>query len=199
MVKKNAVISVGLDSRPTGPAIGEAVVKTLLSMGIEVRYHFIISAPEIMAYVKNTEDSDGFIYISASHNPSGYNGIKFGPSTGAVLGGKDSADIINNYKSFILESSPVETLNSLTENLDKDLLEKTYLDHEKWKDESYKTYLDFNKDIFSFGGRYKSDKSRINIGITADLNGSARCLSIDKEFLILWGLNHTFLMISRQL
>ena len=40
--KENAVISVGLDSRPTGPAIGEAVVKTLLSMGIEVRYHFII-------------------------------------------------------------------------------------------------------------------------------------------------------------
>ena len=190
--KNNPVISVGLDTRPTGPEIGRSVVKTLLSMGIEVRYHFILSAPEIMAYVKNTEETDGFIYISASHNPSGYNGIKFGPSTGAVLGGKDSADIIEDYKSFIQYSSPVEKLNSLTENLDKDLLEKTYRDHEKWKNESFRIYLDFNRNIFSYGGRYKSYKKK-NIGIAADLNGSARCVSIDRDFFEALGIkSHIF-------
>ena len=191
--KKNPVISVGLDTRPTGPAIGEAVVKILLCLGFEVRYHFIISAPEIMAYVKNEKESDGFMYISASHNPSGYNGIKFGPSTGAVLGGRNSAEIIADYRNFILKEDTVNILNSITADLDPLLLEKTYRDSEKWKTASFNSYLDFNKSIFSFNGKYIPDNSDKKIGITADLNGSARCVSIDKAFFDVLGIkSHIF-------
>ena len=192
--KKTApVISVGLDSRPTGPAIGEAVVKTLLSMGFEVKYHFIISAPEIMAYVKNNRETDGFIYISASHNPSGYNGIKFGLSDGAVLGGDGSAEIINNYRDFITNKDPVNILDNLTDNLSSEKLEKTYSDSFKWKTESFNSYLDFNKSIFTLGGIYLPDNNKAEIGIVADLNGSARCVSIDRAFFDVLGIkSHIF-------
>ena len=187
------VISVGLDSRPTGPAIGEAVVKTLLSMEFEVRYHFILSAPEIMAYVKNNEETDGFIYISASHNPSGYNGIKFGPCTGAVLGGKDSSEIITNYRDFIINKDPVSILDKLTADLTSEQLEKTYRDSSKWKAESFNSYLEFNKSIFTLEGKYLPENNKKEIGIVADLNGSARCLSIDQDFFNTLGIkSHIF-------
>ena len=194
------VISVGLDSRPTGPVIGEAVVKTLLSMGFEVKYHFIVSAPEIMAYVKNDRNSDGFIYISASHNPSGYNGIKFGPATGAVLGGNDSAEIIKNYRDFISNSDPVNTLDKLTENLSSELLEKTYQNYSKWKTESFNSYLEFNKSIFTLNGKYQPDNTKNDIGIAADLNGSARCVSIDREFFNALGIkSHIFNNVASEI
>ena len=185
---KNPVISVGLDTRPTGPAIGEAVVKTFLSMGFNVKYHFITSAPEIMAYVKNNKETDGFIYISASHNPSGYNGIKFGPSNGAVLGGNDSAEIIRNYKEFMINGNPVKTLDNLSENLTSEILEKTFSDADKWKQRSFDAYLEFNKSIFTFDGKYTPDNKKNDIGIVADLNGSARSVSIDKVFFDLIGI-----------
>ena len=190
--RKKPVISVGLDSRPTGPEIGRAVVKTLVAMGFEVRYHFIVSAPEIMAYVKQTEESDGFIYISASHNPSGYNGIKFGPSTGAVLGGSESAEIIRNFRDFITNSDPVGFLENLTKNITSNDLEKAYIESEKWKSESYKSYLQFNKSIFTFSGRYNPEGKKHDIGIVADMNGSARCVSIDRDFFNILGIKSFF-------
>ncbi|HRS03615.1 MAG TPA: phosphatidylglycerol lysyltransferase, partial [Treponema sp.] len=70
--KKNPVLLVGQDSRPTGTAIADTIIKILLATGCEVRYAFIISAPEIMAYSRQAELIDGFVYISASHNPIGH-------------------------------------------------------------------------------------------------------------------------------
>ena len=185
-------ISVGLDSRPTGPSIGSAAVKILLSMGIKVRYHFIVSAPEIMAYVKNEKDIDGFIYFSASHNPAGYNGIKFGPGTGAVLGGEESSLIIKNYLDFMKKEDTIPFLSSLTEQLDEEILNKTYYDIKKWKSFSYKAYLDFNKSIFTHEGRFSPGAEKINIGIVADLNGSARAVSIDYDFFTGIGIKSLF-------
>ncbi len=157
-------------------------------MGFKVKYHFMTSAPEIMAYVKNDKETDGFIYISASHNPSGYNGIKFGPSSGAVLGGKDSAEIINNYKDFMINGNPIKILDNLSENLTSEILEKTFSDADKWKQRSFDAYLEFNKSIFTFDGKYTPDNKKNDIGIVADLNGSARSVSIDKVFFDLIGI-----------
>ena len=74
------VIAVGIDARPTGPAMADAMLHTLVAKGAVVQYSGVTSAPEIMAYSKKL---DGFIYISASHNPIGHNGIKFGTNNGA--------------------------------------------------------------------------------------------------------------------
>ena len=75
------VIAVGIDARPTGPQIADSMLRILIKKGAIVQYLGVTAAPEIMAYSKKL---DGFIYISASHNPIGHNGIKFGTNDGGV-------------------------------------------------------------------------------------------------------------------
>ena len=79
--KEHPVIIVGMDARPTGPAIAEAAIKAFICKDSDVKFLGITAAPEIMAYSKN---ADGFMYISASHNPIGHNGIKFGLNSACV-------------------------------------------------------------------------------------------------------------------
>ena len=85
------VVIVGRDTRPTGDEIAKSLMKSLLYSGIKVRYAGIVAAPEIMAYAKSAH---AFIYISASHNPIGHNGIKFGMSDGGVLPAEESRHLI---------------------------------------------------------------------------------------------------------
>ena len=76
-------VAIARDARPTGEAICQIVANAARQLGLSIQYLAIAAAPEIMAYVKNSEELDGFIYISASHNPAGHNGVKFG--LGSVL------------------------------------------------------------------------------------------------------------------
>jgi len=87
-------ILLGIDTRPTSPAIADIFARVLIGEECEVRYLFIVPIPEITAYaahvttldVDNEFHSDGFVYVSASHNPPGYNGIKFGLGGGVLTG-----------------------------------------------------------------------------------------------------------------
>ena len=88
------VIALGTDSRPTGPAIADAMIHALIKKGAIIQYSAVTSAPEIMAYAKKL---DGFIYISASHNPIGHNGIKFGTNDGGVLNGTENSKLIEEF------------------------------------------------------------------------------------------------------
>ena len=49
---ENPRVILGRDTRPTGKAICEAILKILVSKKIRVKYPGIIAAPEIMAYGK---------------------------------------------------------------------------------------------------------------------------------------------------
>ncbi|MDX9801196.1 MAG: phosphatidylglycerol lysyltransferase [Spirochaetia bacterium] len=196
--KEKLCIAVALDSRPTGALLGEAAVRTLISLGADVRYLYICAAPEVMSYVKQTNEIDGFIYITASHNPIGYNGIKFGPETGAVLGGSGSAEIIKNFKKLMEDDDSPRLLSLLLNNADPEKLASSANDLTKWKNESYKTYLDFSLEIFSPFSKTIPDRTERretadgSIGIAADLNGSARCTSIDGEFFTAIGVKTLF-------
>ena len=64
--KRNPSVILGIDTRPTGPQIADAMLRIFMAKKIAVSYAGIIAAPEIMAYAHT---SDGFVYISASHNP----------------------------------------------------------------------------------------------------------------------------------
>ncbi|MCL2558448.1 MAG: phosphatidylglycerol lysyltransferase, partial [Treponema sp.] len=81
---------VGSDTRPTGEAIARALIPALVASGCEARYAGFVAAPEIMAWARRlgerAEVPVGFVYISASHNPIGHNGLKFGLCDGGVLG-----------------------------------------------------------------------------------------------------------------
>ncbi|MCL2792283.1 MAG: phosphatidylglycerol lysyltransferase [Spirochaetaceae bacterium] len=194
-------IVVGIDSRPTGQGAAESVIRVLISLGCKIQYLHTCAAPEIMAYVKQKK-LDGFIYISASHNPKGYNGIKFGNETGAVLGGEDSTMLIDTFKKEILDKGKISAIVKLLNSADikklSDIAEKQKI----WKKESYASYLDFNlriarPDLSSAENIIEKllleTGSCENLGIVGDLNGSARCTSIDEEFFKTLGIKSKFI------
>ena len=204
-------IVVGIDSRPTGQNAAESVIRVLISLGCKVEYLHICAGPEIMAYVKQNKNLDGFIYISASHNPKGYNGIKFGNETGAVLGGEEAVLLIDTFKKDILDKEKNSALVKLLNTIDVKKLSDIAEQQKTWKKASYASYLDFNLKIANpnrldlSSGESIEEKpsaataslasldSRKNFGIVGDLNGSARCTSIDQEFFNKLGLNSKFI------
>jgi len=202
------LVIVGRDTRPTGKAIAEAMLKVLAAKKIKVKYPGIIAAPEIMAYGKK---ASGFIYISASHNPIGHNGIKFGLDDGGVLNGAENArlvkalneklsseseirrirEILDEKKSFKNAGSAQEARNEVNEIIAQS---------QKAKVESKSAYLAFSKEVISASENPDSQKklfSKIKeslasnpLGIVADMNGSARTLSIDTQIFKSCGISY---------
>ena len=196
--KTSPEIVVGIDSRPTGQEAAESVIRILISLECKIQYLYICAAPEIMAYVKQKK-IDGFIYISASHNPKGYNGIKFGNETGAVLGGENSLLLIDTFKKDILDYGKISTIVKLLNNTDAKKLSDISEKQKIWKQESYAAYLDFNLSIArqasqdSSSPKTTTENLPADFGIVGDLNGSARCTSIDEDFFKTLGIKSKFI------
>ncbi|HPG87984.1 MAG TPA: hypothetical protein PLQ29_14910, partial [Spirochaetales bacterium] len=49
---RGPVVALGVDTRPTGPAIADVMARVFLARGLSVRYAFVCAAPEIMAWVR---------------------------------------------------------------------------------------------------------------------------------------------------
>ena len=191
-------VILGQDTRPTGKAICEAMLKVLVSKNINVKYPGFIAAPEIMAYGKN---ASGFIYISASHNPIGHNGIKFGLDDGGVLNGTENAKLVNALNEKCASQSEIERIKAIlnerkspkTANFPEEAHDESnevIAKSQKSKVEAKQAYLSFSKEVISatadkssqdaLFSKIKQGISENPLGIIADMNGSARTLSIDK-------------------
>lgn len=90
-------ILIATDTRPTGEVLQEIAVHSFTEL--HCRIVGIASAPEIMAHAKKSETP--FIYFSASHNPIGHNGIKFGLKNGGVLDAEKSEKLIRYFRGSI--------------------------------------------------------------------------------------------------
>lgn len=204
--KKKPEVVVARDTRPTGAKIAQCILSALVHYDFKVQYLEVASAPEIMAYAKS---SDGFLYISASHNPIGHNGIKFGLSDGGVLEGKEAKILIDNFKEKCLAMNAKEHAEELLSGKEKkvsEILQKS----PKYKEKSLEAYSDFIKTVIT-GENGKREQDKIlnllkdsieenPITIVCDMNGSARCLSIDESFLGDMNLYmHTFNNVAGQI
>lgn len=183
------VLALGTDSRPTGPAIADAMIHALIKKGAIIQYSAVTSAPEIMAYAKKL---DGFIYISASHNPIGHNGIKFGTNEGGVLNGTENAKLV---KDFIERLNDEENLNKavkLAYSCTTSELKGVYDVSDSSKHNAlsaYKTFTnetitgtdnkEYQTDFFGMLDTYLLEKP---IGVVCDFNGSSRYVSIDRDY-----------------
>lgn len=171
--KKGARILLATDARPTGRVLADITLRILVSEGASVSYISMASAPEAMAY--SNDGFDSFCYISASHNPIGHNGFKFGRSGGVFS--KEEAEelkgllfsLIPKAGEVIAEAERKFSMAEYTHVLDS-------LKSEKEKALSY--YRAF---VLRTAG--KDEHFHAECGIAADINGSARALSIDREFL----------------
>lgn len=85
------------DSRPSGSMLRHAVIAGLTSCGCEVHDLSIAPTPTVGLAIRNLNAAGG-IQISASHNPSPWNGLKLFGSDGGVLSasrGKEIKDLFD--------------------------------------------------------------------------------------------------------
>nr|MDA3850432.1 hypothetical protein [Spirochaetaceae bacterium] len=185
---EHPTILLGMDSRPTGPMMGDIMCRIFLKEGIDVKPLFIVAAPEIMASVGQNKEIQGFCYISASHNPVGHNGVKFGLATGGVIGGEQAAELIESFKKLMDDDSALEDL--LRDEIMGAPLEKCYAGLEENKNKTYRDYLHFSYTVAGAGIEPKVFKAQMGLamesrplGVVGELNGSARSLSVDPLYL----------------
>jgi phosphoglucomutase len=184
------VVVVGMDTRPTGPAMAEAVMRSLLASGLVVRFAGITAAPELMAFARSGTVS-GFVYISASHNPIGHNGLKFGFNDGGVLPSSEATPLIEAFRRRMGERDRIAAMTGLLNRACAGALKEVYAASEQVKREAYAAYLDFTREIAagtpSAGENILEHISRglaeRLLSAAVDFNGSARTVSIDRELL----------------
>ncbi|MBQ9963736.1 MAG: phosphomannomutase/phosphoglucomutase, partial [Clostridia bacterium] len=78
-------VSVGRDSRLSGPRIRDAVTRTLSAAGVRVLDCGLSSTPAMFMTTVDL-DCDGAVQITASHHPWHRNGLKFFLPTGGIEG-----------------------------------------------------------------------------------------------------------------
>ncbi|WP_461246086.1 phosphatidylglycerol lysyltransferase [Treponema sp. R6D11] len=180
-------VLLGSDTRPTGKAIVDAMIPILMARGCEVKYAGITAAPEIMAWARSlARAKTGFIYISASHNPVGHNGIKFGLTDGGVLPAEESAKLVAAFHKFLEREDCIEKIEELSLAVAPPQLEKIFADEKTNKDIAKKAYYDFCGDVVWGANKdvpvsAKEGLVKKPLGIVCDFNGSARTVSIDRE------------------
>ncbi|TVR34806.1 MAG: hypothetical protein EA404_01840 [Spirochaetaceae bacterium] len=184
-------IALGLDSRPTGPAIGDVLMRSLLAYDIVVRYLYVAAAPEIMAYTKMTAEIEGFVYVTASHNPIGHNGLKIGLGNGAVLERDRALALIDRFRSNAADAAYVRETVDATRALAAARIHHNHLSFARWKQQSLQTYAAFVRTVVSGSSERTSELLRhlsgavqsAGAGVVVDFNGSARSCSIDRLML----------------
>jgi phosphoglucomutase len=196
--KPGPVIATGSDSRPTGAAICDAVLRVLVSRGAFIRHCGVLPSPQIMAFAGKSKDIDGFLYVTASHNPVGHNGFKAGAEGGGVIGGKDSEELNALFLSMSQDQNAIREVADLQAAGNGNLLRETLFETETWKASADRKYLCFALQTatgYSDQAAQDAMLSRVMdgcrkspLGILADFNGSARCASIDETFLSRFGV-----------
>lgn len=197
---KDIHIVLGTDTRPTGKVIAYIFNNVLNNCGITVHYTGITAAPEIMVFAKKYS---GFVYISASHNPIGHNGIKFGLSDGGVLPGSEANTLAENFKNTVknyINSDKYQQLKNIVDKLLADYNPDDFICNKDDKQNCVNSYFDFTKEVITdskdlevqmnFFNTLKEKLTQNKITILADMNGSARTLSIDSDFFNYCGLGY---------
>ncbi len=194
-------VLVGLDARPTGASIADISNRIFLSNGIAVRYLFIAAAPEIMAY-SNREGIDAFFYISASHNPIGHNGFKFGRK-GGVFTGQETASVSSVFKSLVEKADSCELVQQMSHSVKQQDYEQVLHAIAQEKEQALLAYENLvlrtaadSRDEEAIGAMLATIKHSIEkhpLGIVGELNGSARGETIDRTFLSALGVRTLFL------
>jgi phosphoglucomutase len=199
------LVLIGRDTRPTGKAIAEAIISVLPACGCRVRCAGIVAAPEIMAWARSfKEENCGFIYITASHNPIGHNGLKFGLTDGGVLSAEEASQLTQCFRMFISDPNNLTRLVKMLNNANPSVLAEIAAAEGTAKQEAYGAYFSFSNEV-AWGGitncntnrntdcntksiticiteTFKRGIAQRPLGVCCDFNGSARCVSIDQEF-----------------
>jgi phosphoglucomutase len=198
--RRDPALLLGIDARPTGPALADLMARVWIARGLRPRHLFIVAAPEIMAYTRRVsalesadeERAEGFCYISASHNPPAHNGVKFGV-TGGVLPAKDITIMIDRFKELVADPDLGKRIFALVDEADPRALAAIYTGSFAWKRRALSAYTLFAREVVTARPALEDQESLLEemaagagehpLGVIAEFNGSARTLSLDTDFL----------------
>ena len=93
--KERFSVCVGRDSRPSGQKLGSAVAEGLCKVGVDVIDLGVVTTPGVGIMLRELGCAGGVV-VTASHNPSQYNGIKLLLGNGVAPPG-DSAEQVKKY------------------------------------------------------------------------------------------------------
>lgn len=83
--RKHNVIVVGRDGRLHSKRFSDALIQGVTACGLHVIDIGEVPSP-LTYFAANTMDIDGFLMLTASHNPSEYNGLKIGVGNATIYG-----------------------------------------------------------------------------------------------------------------
>ncbi len=86
-------IIIGRDSRLSGQMVGNLVIGTLISQGIDIVDLGMATTPTVEMAV-TSQNAQGGIIITASHNPQGWNALKLLNGRGEFLSAENGAEIL---------------------------------------------------------------------------------------------------------
>ena len=186
-------VLVATDSRPTGPPLAATVMQTLRGLGITIRYIGVSPTPEVLAYAKAAPGIGGFLILTASHNPVGHNGIKFGLGDGRVVGGTTASGAAMTFEETIRSDELFRLASAALTEGERLGLEKTYGALDTYKAEAEEAYrrkmmeallrVSPERDGAELLSQLQEGIRREPMGVVIDYNGSARANSIDESFL----------------
>ena len=197
-------VVIARDSRPTGAALLKEAVTAFAAAGntsaatssaaLAVQSVGIAAAPEIMAYARSA--GAAFMYISASHNPIGHNGFKFGLDTGGVLDGSQSARLIALFTQKCAAAHQ-DTAAVLRKQAAPAPVQAVFEAEAAHKQAALTAYQNFLQEVIA-DSKDSAEQARFfddiraqctalaaagkPFTLVADFNGSARAASVDRAF-----------------
>ncbi|MBP5401902.1 MAG: phosphomannomutase/phosphoglucomutase [Treponema sp.] len=163
-------IGVGRDSRVSGPALEEAVVKGMLSEGADVIRCGLATTPSMfMSIVFKQTRFDGSVEITASHLPFNRNGLKFFDKDGG-LEHDDITEILEIASGLNEKEGDIDTCLSF------DLI-TLYAEHLK---NSISNQIAKAVTSNSLDGKIQLDKPLLGLKIVVDSGNGASGFFVDK-------------------
>ncbi len=200
-LKKRDISSIilGMDRRPTSAPIAKIMQRIFLAEGMTLYRRSACPSPEIMAY-SGTKTEAAFCYITASHNPIGYNGMKFGRA-GMVFEAVLTRKLIADFDAAIHDATNADKADTRDAPISAARSTLSVSRTVGLRSATQKAYIKLLKNSILFSDLHKQQMQgkklpisfspqniKRNIGVLIDANGSARGKGIDKKLLAEWGI-----------
>lgn len=191
-------IALGRDSRPTGAAMESLFLRGLLSSGVEVALLGVCAIPQFLAYVQRGEEIGGFVYLSASHNPPGHNGLKLGLGDGTILAAEPAEELRRRFVEHYLSDAQLFAHLIAIEKIGEDDLNAARRGQPENALLAARRYFGLTYEVAAGTGEKARQADflknleqclrRAAPLVACDFNGSARIHAIDREALSQFGV-----------